>query len=220
MGPEEVELDKVGELVEDVLGEGDLLMVNHHDSPPTFLGDRGQTSWIDITAASLALAARIVDWRVDASVEVASDHRLIMMWIWGKPQRAIVQQRPSWHNVDWVNFSKHLQGELTCRVVVLSCQTPKEIDLIVASLSEALESTICCCIPIRRLCQHSRPWWTPELSHLRNIMTRLRRRWMHRGTVQTREEYFRARSLFKRSLQEEKREAWRRLCTETSSTEY
>ena len=34
-GPEKVELDKVGELVEDVLGEGDLLVVNHRDSPPT-----------------------------------------------------------------------------------------------------------------------------------------------------------------------------------------
>ena len=51
-------------------------------------------------------------------------------------------------------------------------------------------------------------------------MTRLRRRWVRRGTVQTREEYLRARSLFRRSLQDEKREAWRRLCTETSSTYY
>ena len=219
-GPEKVELDTVGELVEDVLGEGDLLVVNHCDPPPTFLGDRGQTSWIDITAASPALAARIVDWRVDTSVEVASDHRLIMTRIWGKPQKAVVRQRPSWRDVDWVNFSRHLRGELTCRALALSCQNPKEIDLTVASLSEALESTIRCCVPIRRLCQYSRPWWTPELSHLRNIMTRLRRRWMRRGTVQTREEYLRARSLFRRSLREEKREAWRRLCAETSSTDY
>ena len=165
-GPEKVELDKVGELVEDVLGEGDLLVVNHRDSPPTFLGDRGQTSWIDITAASPALAARIVDWRVDTSVEVASDHRLIMTQIWGKPQKAVVRQRPSWRDVDWVNFSRHLQGELSCRALALSSRNPKEIDLTVASLSEALESTIRCCVPIRRLCQYSRPWWTPELSHL------------------------------------------------------
>ena len=62
---------------------------------PPFLGDRGQTSWIDITAASPALAAQIVDWRVDTSVEVASDHRLIMTRIWGTPQKAVVRQRPS-----------------------------------------------------------------------------------------------------------------------------
>ena len=171
-------------------------MVNHRDSPPTFLGDRGQTSWIDITAASPALAARIVDWRVDTSVEVASDHRLILTRIWGKPQKVVVRQRPNWRNVDWVHFSRHLRGELICRASALSCQNPKEIDLTVASLSEALESTIRCCVPIRRLCQYSRPWWTPELSHLRNIMTQLRRHWMRRGTVQTREEYLRARSLF------------------------
>ena len=43
-GLEEVELNKVGELVKPVLGEGDLLMMNHHDSPPLFLRARGQTS--------------------------------------------------------------------------------------------------------------------------------------------------------------------------------
>ena len=60
-GLDEVELDKIGELTEDVLGEGDLIVVNHRDSPPTFYGDRGQRSWIDITATSPALAASIVD---------------------------------------------------------------------------------------------------------------------------------------------------------------
>ena len=38
---EEVELHKVGELVEDILGEGDLLVMNYYDSPPAFLRDRG-----------------------------------------------------------------------------------------------------------------------------------------------------------------------------------
>ena len=41
-GPEEVELDKVGELVEDALGEGDLSVVNHHDSPPLLGGIGGK----------------------------------------------------------------------------------------------------------------------------------------------------------------------------------
>ena len=95
-GPDEVELDKIGELTEDVLGEGDLIVVNHCDSPPTFYGDRGQRSWIDIIVASPALVAHIVDWKVDTANDVASDHRLIVTRIMGKPQRAIVRHQPNW----------------------------------------------------------------------------------------------------------------------------
>ena len=57
----EVELEKVGETVEDVLDEGGLLVANHRDSPASFLGNRGQTSWIEVTIASQALARRIID---------------------------------------------------------------------------------------------------------------------------------------------------------------
>ena len=53
-----------------------------------------------------------------------------------------------------------------------------------------------CCVPIRRLCQYSHLWWTPEPSQQRTHITRLRMQWMRRGMVQTREEYLRARSLF------------------------
>lgn len=80
-GPKEVELDKVGKFVERVLGDGDLLVVNHHDSPPTFFGDRGPTSWMHITVASPVFATQIVRWRVHTSTNVASDHRLIVTQI-------------------------------------------------------------------------------------------------------------------------------------------
>ena len=123
-------------------------MVNHRDTPLTFLGDRGKTSWIDTTTASPDLAARIVDWIVDTSIDIASDHTLIVTQIWGKPQRVVVLQRLSWRDVDQVKFNKHLQGKFTSRAMALSCQTPKEIDFTVASLSKALESTICRCVPI------------------------------------------------------------------------
>ena len=70
--------------------EGDLLVVNHRGSPPTFVGDRGQISWIDVTATSPILVARIADWRVDTSKEVASDHRLLLTQVRVQTQRAVV----------------------------------------------------------------------------------------------------------------------------------
>ena len=142
-----------------------------------------------MTVALPALVAQIADWRVDTSIEVASDHRLLLTQVRGQPQRAVVRQRPNWRAVDWVTFSKQLQWELLSRASTTLCQSPQEIDSTVASLSEALDATIHCCVPIRRLCQYSCSWWTPELSQQWTQMTRLCRRWMQRGTVQTREDY-------------------------------
>ena len=97
---------------------------------------------------SLALAAQTINWRVDTLIEVASKHRLMVMQIWGKTQRAIVWHGASWRDADWVNCNRHLQEELYSRAMSLSCQTLEEIDLIVASLFQAFESTIHSCVPI------------------------------------------------------------------------
>ena len=113
---------------EDVFGEGDLIVINHRDSPPTFYGDRGQRSWIDITAASPALAAHIVDWKVDIANDVASDHKLIATRIMGKPQRTIVQHQPNWQAVDRVAFNLYLQRELLSRAGDILCQDPTKIN--------------------------------------------------------------------------------------------
>ena len=131
-----------------VLVEGDLLAVNHRDSLLTFFGDREQIFWIDITTASPAWPARIVNWRVDTSTKVASYHRLLLTRIWGKPQRAVAGNGRAGETFDWVNFSRHLQGELFSGARSLSRQIPKEIDSTVASFPEVLQSTIFCCIPM------------------------------------------------------------------------
>ena len=57
-GSKYIELDKAEELIGDVIEGEDLLVANHRNSPPTFLGDRGQTSWIDIIAMLPALVVR------------------------------------------------------------------------------------------------------------------------------------------------------------------
>ena len=67
-----------------------MLLVKHHNSSPTFHGDSGQKTWIGVTAASSALAARIVDLAIDTSIEVASDHRLVVTRIIRKPRRTVV----------------------------------------------------------------------------------------------------------------------------------
>ena len=51
-GPGSIPLNAVGDIVENILLEENLIVLNNSDSPPTFRGDRGQVSWIDVTAVS------------------------------------------------------------------------------------------------------------------------------------------------------------------------
>ena len=74
MGPSSVALNTIGQLMENIIVQERLLVLNHSDSPPTFRGDNGQVSWIDITAVTPNLLSRIVSWSVDESMEVGSDH--------------------------------------------------------------------------------------------------------------------------------------------------
>ena len=77
-GPASTRLDRVGEVVESVLCEGGLWVVNSQGSTPTYRSDMGCESWIDVTAVSTPVIPMIAEWAVRDSVEVLSDHRLIV----------------------------------------------------------------------------------------------------------------------------------------------
>ena len=111
-GPETVALDSVGEMVEGVLGESGLLVVNERGSPATFRGDRGFSTWIDVTAVSPALAPRVSQWRVCDHLELASDHHLVETFISGCPRRGTVRTVRSWDAVDWPVFGTRLRAAL------------------------------------------------------------------------------------------------------------
>ena len=60
--PSNVVLDAVGRIMEDIIAQENLLILNHSDSPPTFRGDNGKESWIDLTAVTPNLLPKIVSW--------------------------------------------------------------------------------------------------------------------------------------------------------------
>ena len=58
-GPNTVQLDRVGRMVEETLSASNMFVVNDPAAPPSYHGDQGQQAWIDVTAASPSLASRI-----------------------------------------------------------------------------------------------------------------------------------------------------------------
>ena len=69
-GPNSVQLDRVGRMVEETLSASNMFVVNDPAAPPSYHGDQGQQAWIDVTAASPSLASRISHWSVCTSFDV------------------------------------------------------------------------------------------------------------------------------------------------------
>ena len=55
-------------------------------SVPTFVGDSGQESWIDVSAVSLNLLNRVSSWQVVESAGLGSDHALLCWDLSSTPQ--------------------------------------------------------------------------------------------------------------------------------------
>ena len=218
-GPPSVSSDVVGKKLEELFAQENMLVLNHSDSPPTFRGDSGQTSWIDVTAATPSLVPKVLSWQVAEDMEVASDHIPIITRIWGNPVHGMVRRVRDWSRVNWEAFRDALIARLG-RCPETALQSPAEVDHAVSFLTEGMQGAIAECVPVKRICPLSKPGWTPEVTILRNKMKRTRRWWMKTRRVADRERYLLARREFRRRLTETRCEAWRNLCSQTSTSDY
>ena len=147
-------LDAVGELVENIFLQENLIVLNNSDAPPTFRGDRGQVSWIDITAASPNIVSKVVFWRVMENLEVGSDHIPVVTRLSLGPRRAAVRKVLNWGATDWEAFN----GQLLVRLgggPSGPVSTPEGIDNSVDHVMAALQQTMETCVPVKRICSYS-----------------------------------------------------------------
>ena len=165
-GPPGTRVDRVGEMVEGALSEGNLLVLNSQSSPPTFCSDSGHTSWIDVSAATPALIPSIVGWSVWDSVEVFSDHKLIVTELFDQPRKAEVRLVRDWASVDWIRFGQHLLSALDRSILDRELLAPVELDASVESITDSIQQVIVEVVPVKRICQFSRAGWTPQLTSL------------------------------------------------------
>ena len=76
-----------GVLFEHLLASEELLCINAPGSPPTFVGDNGSESWIDVFAVSYGMLEQVINWWVAEESGLGSDHALLL-W------ELAVQSRP------------------------------------------------------------------------------------------------------------------------------
>ena len=199
-GPADTRVDHVGEVVEGVLCEGGLWVVNSQESAPTYHSDMGHASWIDVSAASAPVIPWIADWAVCDSVEVLSDHRLIVGQLLHRPMRHACRVVRDWEQVDWQIFNRQLLQELDPCWASEDWVYPGDLDSAVREITASITRTIDHVVPTKRLCRFSRRWWTPELTQLRHQVATARRRWMRTGRIRAREEFLVIRRRFRNAL--------------------
>ena len=76
-GPSDVDTNPQGVLLENLMASEEIFPINVPESSPTYIGDDGRQSWIDISAVSAGLLGKVCNWTVFAAAGLGSDHALL-----------------------------------------------------------------------------------------------------------------------------------------------
>ena len=103
-GPSTVEANPQGILLENLLASEELFAINAPESPPTYLGDDGRKSWIDVSAVSVELLEQVFHWQVEEGAGLGSDHALITWELLVPTPQVQSSRRLNWQKTDWTRF--------------------------------------------------------------------------------------------------------------------
>ena len=225
-GPATTLTNPVGDLIEDLIMELDLEIINHPDSPPTFVSDMGHNTWIDLTLGTRSGALSVLDWTVDTGFLTGSDHRAIFFSTSSRPLQSEVFRCKAWDQVDWDAFSLTVSQACQDEGILPPSEgtferlsTAAEIERQVGRLTTILQEAINRHVPEKRICWASKPWWSPEVSRARSHLRHLQHRAVRLGTDHDWRLYRKARRAFTTAVRKAKALAWRDFCARVNRSE-
>jgi hypothetical protein len=118
----------------------------------------------------------------------------------------------NFRDVDWEEFNKELQKQLTMSCPVTIINTQPQLNSACKTLTKALQNTIQKTVPISRICSKSKRWWTKELTILRCQADKLGRKaskLSHLPYHYLHAEHTAAVKLYRTTLENMKRQHWR-----------
>ena len=220
-GPASQGTNSVGERVEGVLSSEEFFVLNQPDGPETFQSATGAIAWIDVTAVSSCLVANVAGWRVEPEVETGSDHHLVISEISSRPLKGHVHRCRDWKRVDWNCFNSALWEKLEGAACLhTEPDSTADLEAQVAAFTACISAVIRDQVPMRRICDFSRSWWTPEIDALRKSQTRLHRRWRRFRMESDRIAFLRGRRQLRNAIIESKKRAWQELCSNVENGDH
>ena len=210
-GPSSIELNNQGALIESLLASEELFCLNATDSPPTFVGDAGGVSWIDISVVSLNLLPRVSGWHVAEDAGLGSDHAFLGWEISSQVQQKTLKLKKNWKQADWMQFRAGLSQRMK---TFQGCQltTTQDLEAAIDQFLEVVQQLISVHVPDSRVCPSSRSWWTPEIKDLREKLKQADRRWRKRRTLYHRAVVLTVRRQLRTAIRCSKVTQWRLWC--------
>lgn len=222
--PPHVSTNLLGSKIQEILYTHALHINNLPNSFPTFLDSNESGHWLDITASSISL--QCTNWRVHQDCIHPTDHCLITYDIPNLTPES-TQPRRLWHLADWdlirTSVSQQLKANLPLPLTCPAC--PSELDLLATQFERACAAALIH-VPCRTVFSGAKPWWSPDLQHLKDNLNRLQRM-AHRCWVRTntsaplaiRDDLRHAKQLYRLAIQSAKRQQWRTFTTYRTPTQ-
>ena len=215
-GPPHLPSNANGQLVEDFILSQSMEVLNSWPSLATFISEQGQESWIDLTLSSPQLVPLLTSWRVLPDF-LGSDHHPISFSLVGSYPKHYDDHRLDWRSVSWDTFRSNLQSALgSAFPSPLTPTSPEAVQTYYDAFDTALQSTIAACVPVKRTCWASNPWWSPELETLRRAYLQKRRRWLRTRQPEDKATANAHQRALRQAIASAKRDSWRRFCEEAT----
>jgi len=202
-----------GQKLENLILSEDLIVLNDPNSAPTFTSrDNRTSSWIDITLASPPLATRITHWSIQQDLIPPSDHSAILSKIALRPSTH-AQIKRDWLNTDWTAFSQEFVSSLPDKPRLSDLPTTAHIDAHITAIQHAYQSAISRHVPLKTICSHSKPWFTPEVRSAYLKMKEATKQSRQANTTSAFAHYKLAKAEFQNAARMAKTEAFRRFAS-------
>jgi len=189
----------MGDLFVDILQECQLIVLN--DGTSTFHGS-SCSSALDVTACKVD---KPTSWKV-IDDDIRSNHSAIIIQI-GRVEERQREVISDWKNMDWSEYEKQSESALAELVTKwtqndLDCRTMnQQITEVLTGLSEKL-------VPVKVVCEHSKPWFTRELSEQLKRQRQVKKTWRRRRTPRNEAEYHKVLKRTEEMITEAKQNWW------------
>ena len=184
----------LGQLLHDFLLTKDLTILN--DCSAT-----RKDRIIDLTITDSSFARKVNNWKVDEEIFLKSDHKLITFEL-GTVKNTETWERWNFKAVDWKKW------ETECDVAFEECfkeiVSESDVNKIYSEICKVILDKAEEIIPKKKICLHSRGWWSSELSQCAKNAKKAKRRFNKRSDMKNYEEYLQSMKIFKEAGKEAK----------------
>ncbi|CAK1541875.1 unnamed protein product [Leptosia nina] len=217
--------DRRGESLMGSISEMGAYVANEGLTPTfdTYRGGKRYSSYVDVTFHTANLLGLVGEWRVEEAL-TSSDHNTILFEIKKTKLKGTMIERTTriykTGKAHWTDFREKI-GQLLERksisVEILNkIGTEEELDRVVEEYTEMIKEVCEESLPkLNKTRKLTVPWWTPELTALKNQMRTKKRR--IRCAAPTRrlhvvEDYLKTKEKYEVSIKEAKLRSWKEFC--------